>query len=70
VAGDLALKGALRRRYSLSVSVIYIGLGVVIAVRSLVSHVGAIALLGVVFIALGTVRVREYLKWRRSADDS
>lgn len=63
------MKGSLRRRYSLGVSVLYIALGVIIAVRSVVSHVGAVALLGVVFIALGAVRIREYLKWREVTND-
>jgi uncharacterized membrane protein HdeD (DUF308 family) len=49
-----------RQRYYVAVSILYVLLGVVIVTRSLIGHVVPIALLGVVFIALGAVRLREY----------
>jgi uncharacterized membrane protein HdeD (DUF308 family) len=57
----------LRNRYYVLVSVIYIAIGLVIMVRSLIGHVAAIGLLGLVFIALGVVRLRDYLSFRREA---
>lgn len=62
--------GTIRRRYSLVVSVVYILIGLVIAARSIAAHVPAIGLLGLVFIALGAVRIRDYLAWRRTFHDS
>jgi hypothetical protein len=32
-------------------------------VRSVLAHVAVIAILGIVFIALGAVRLRDYLAW-------
>jgi uncharacterized membrane protein HdeD (DUF308 family) len=58
-------KGRVRRRYYVLASVIYILLGVVIVVRSILAHVAIIAVLGVVFIALGAVRLRDYVAWHR-----
>ncbi|MGI8967818.1 MAG: hypothetical protein ACR2GA_01780 [Chloroflexota bacterium] len=65
-----ALKSPIRARYSLAVSTGYVLVGIVIIVRSLVAHVLPLILLGAVFIALGAVRVRDYLAWRRSFRDS
>jgi uncharacterized membrane protein HdeD (DUF308 family) len=45
------------------VSVIYILIGLVIMVRSVLAHVAVIAILGIVFIALGAVRLRDYHAW-------
>jgi len=49
-----------RQRYFVIASVLYIILGIAILGRSVVSHVVPIALLGLVFIALGAVRLRDY----------
>jgi hypothetical protein len=57
----------LRNRYYVLVSVIYILIGLVVVVRSLIGHVAAIGLLGIVFIALGVVRMRDYVAFRREA---
>lgn len=51
----------MRQRYFLLVSVLYIILGVVIVARSAIAHAVPIALLGLVFMALGAVRLRSYL---------
>jgi len=53
-----------RRRLYIFSSVSYVVLGVIIAVRSVVAHVAPIALLGLVFITLGLVRLRDFLRWR------
>jgi hypothetical protein len=63
------VKSTARRRYSLAVSVGYVFVGIVIAVRSVVSDVIPLAVLGLVFVALGAVRIREYLIWRRTFSD-
>ncbi len=49
-----------RERFYLAVSVMYILVGLLISVRSLLAHVYLVALFGVVFIALGVVRLRDY----------
>lgn len=51
----------MRQRYYVAVSIGYVVLGVVIVARSAVAHVFQIGLLGVVFIALGAVRLRDYV---------
>ncbi|HEX6507253.1 MAG TPA: hypothetical protein VF221_06435 [Chloroflexota bacterium] len=56
-------RAALRQRYYVFVSVIYIVLGLIITVRSIVAHVVIIAVLGVVFLALGMIRLRDYIAW-------
>lgn len=50
----------LRQRYFVAVSIIYVLVGVVIAFRSVTAHVIPIAILGLVFIALGAVRLRDF----------
>lgn len=64
------MKGSLRQRYSLVISVAYIAIGVVIVVRSLLAIVLPLVLLGIVFMALGAVRIRDYLSWRRQLRES
>ena len=62
--------GAVRRRYFLAVSAGYIILGVIILARSIVGHVLPVGLLGLVLIALGLVRLRDYLSWRHETRGS
>jgi uncharacterized membrane protein HdeD (DUF308 family) len=56
-----------RQRYYVLVSVIYIALGLIIVVRSVLAHVLIVGILGVVFIALGLVRLRDFAARNRSA---
>jgi uncharacterized membrane protein HdeD (DUF308 family) len=49
-----------RERYYLLVSILYIALGIIILVRSVTSHVAPVGILGLVFIVLGAVRLRDY----------
>ena len=51
----------MRGRLYIFSSVAYMVLGVIIAVRSIAAHVVPIAVLGVVFIALGGVRLRDWM---------
>lgn len=44
------------------VSVLYLIIGVVIIVRSLAAHVLPVGILGLVFLALGAVRLRDYAR--------
>ncbi len=64
------VKGRVRRRYYVAVSVGYMLVGVVILVRSAISAVFPLILLGLVFVALGLVRLRDYLGWRRLSGGS
>lgn len=64
------MKGAVRRRYSLFISWGYIVAGMIIVGRSVLAHVLQVAVLGIVLIALGAVRIRDYLAWRRMSVDS
>ena len=54
----------MRGRYFVLVSVLYLALGIVIMVRSVVAHVVPLVVLGVVFLALGGVRLRDYYRHR------
>jgi uncharacterized membrane protein HdeD (DUF308 family) len=56
-----------RQRYRLIASALYIFCGVVIIAKAVVAVVIPLVLLGCVFVALGTVNVRNYLSWRRTA---
>jgi len=51
-----------RARYFLVLSILFIVLGGIILGRSIVAHVAPVGLLGVVFIALGIVRLRDSLR--------
>jgi uncharacterized membrane protein HdeD (DUF308 family) len=51
---------AMRQKYFVIASVVYIILGLVIVVRSALAHALVLAILGLVFIALGAVRLRDY----------
>jgi uncharacterized membrane protein HdeD (DUF308 family) len=53
-----------RQRYFVLVSVLYLAVGSVILVRSAVAHVVPLMLLGIVFLALGGVRLRDYYRSR------
>ncbi len=50
----------MRRRYFVVVSVMYLVLGAIIVARSVMAHVVPMAVLGMVFLALGAVRLRDY----------
>jgi uncharacterized membrane protein HdeD (DUF308 family) len=50
----------MRQKYYVVASVVYIILGFIIVVRSALAHVFVLAILGLVFIALGAVRLRDY----------
>lgn len=52
----------MRERYFVIASLLYIGLGIIILVRTALAHVLPLAVLGIVFIALGLVRLRDYHK--------
>lgn len=56
----VGLRASLRQRYFVIASLLYIGLGIIILVRTVLAHVLPLAVLGIVFIALGAVRLRDY----------
>lgn len=45
----------------------YVLLGFVISVRALMAHTFVLIILGLVFVALGAVRLRDYALWRGGA---
>lgn len=49
-----------RRHYYVLASVAFVAMGVIILVRSVVGRVLPVGMLGLVFIALGLVRLREF----------
>lgn len=55
-----------RQRYFVVTSAVYIILGGAILARSIVAHVVPVAILGLVFMALGAVRLRDYFSGGRS----
>lgn len=52
----------MRRKYFVVASGLYIAFGVIIVVRSVAAHVVPIAILGLVFVALGVVRLRDFAR--------
>lgn len=54
------MKASLRQRYFVVASLLYIALGIVILVRTVLAHALPLVILGIVFIALGAVRLRDY----------
>lgn len=57
----------LRQRFSLVSSTVYIVLGIIIIVRSAVGAVLPLAIFGIVLVALGAVRIRDFIRWRRTS---
>jgi hypothetical protein len=57
-------KAGLRQRYYVVVSAAYILLGVIILVRSVMAQAVPVGVLGLVFVALGAIRLRDYIGWR------
>jgi uncharacterized membrane protein HdeD (DUF308 family) len=53
------MRDSLRLRYFVLASVLYIAIGVIIVARSVTAGVVPLAVLGVVFIALGAIRLRD-----------
>ncbi|GAC1444956.1 MAG: hypothetical protein NVSMB52_04890 [Chloroflexota bacterium] len=64
------VKGSVRQKYSVVVSCGYIAAGAVIITRSVIAHVLPVGALGLVFVALGLVRIRDHVRWRRTLRDS
>lgn len=51
-----------RHRYFVAVSIIYLIIGAVILARSIIGHVVPVGILGLVFLGLGAVRLRDYVR--------
>ena len=60
----------LRQKYYFVASICFVILGLIIVVRAVLAQVPVIGILGAVLIALGVVRVRDFLKFRRGARDT
>lgn len=59
---------SLRQRFSLFASAAYIVLGTIMVVRAVTTNfVVPLIVLGGVFIALGLVRIRDLIRWKRAA---
>lgn len=56
----------MRTRYFVAVSLLYLVLGAVIMVRSVLAHTQPLIILGIVFLALGLVRLRDYNSRRQT----
>lgn len=56
--------GVTRSRYFVFTSIVYVLLGATIAVRALEAHALIPIALGLIFLALGLVRLRDYRRWR------
>jgi len=57
----------MRQRYSVVVSAVYVLLGAVIIARGLAAHSLIPGILGIVFVALGAVRLCDFITWRRKS---
>ncbi len=53
-----------RQRYYLFASLMYLALGVVIVVRAAIGHSPVIVVFGLVLLALGAIRLRDFRAWR------
>ena len=53
----------MRERYYVVVSLAFIALGLIIVARSVLAHAFVVGILGIVFVLLGAVRLRDY--WGR-----
>jgi uncharacterized membrane protein HdeD (DUF308 family) len=53
-------KSVVRERWFVIASVAYIAAGLIIVARSVLAHVIPLVILGIVFVALGAVRLRDY----------
>ncbi|MGI8826051.1 MAG: hypothetical protein ACR2JC_10470 [Chloroflexota bacterium] len=60
----------MRKRLFLVTSVAYVALGLVIVARSAFAHVLPVAVVGIVFVALGVVRLRDYVRYGGTRGDS
>ena len=56
---------SVRQRFSIFASVAYIVLGTIMVVRALAAGVIFLIVLGAIFVALGLVRIRDLIRWRR-----
>lgn len=63
------MRATFRQRYFVGASLLYIVLGVIILVRTALAHALPLAVLGLVFIALGAVRLRDYYRHRSAIGD-
>lgn len=54
-----------RLRYYVVASLVYMGIGVIVLVRGIMAHALLVAVLGVIFIALGAYRMRTFLQRQR-----
>jgi uncharacterized membrane protein HdeD (DUF308 family) len=61
---------SLRQKYFVAASVCFIVLGLIIVARAAVAGTYIVGLLGVVLIALGVVRIRDFLSVRRQSHDT
>lgn len=60
------MRPRIRQRYFVFVSAVYVLLGLILLVRGGLAHAALPAILGAVFLALGAVRVRDYVIWRQN----
>jgi hypothetical protein len=56
---------SVRARYFVFVSLVYLLLGVVILVRGVLAHAVIAGVLGLIFLGLGAVRLRDYRTWKQ-----
>jgi len=56
---------SIRQRFTIFASAAYIVLGAIIVVRSVEARVFPLIALGAIFVALGLVKIRDLVRWRR-----
>lgn len=59
-------RGVLRQRYYVLISGLYILAGAVMLARAAIAHAMPVIILGLVFVGLGAVRLRDFTRWRES----
>jgi uncharacterized membrane protein HdeD (DUF308 family) len=60
------MRTRVRQRYFVFVSAVYVLLGLVLLVRAAMAGAALPAILGIIFVALGAVRLRDFAMWRHS----
>lgn len=56
-----------RQRYFVFASAMYIALGIIIIGRAALAHSLVIVIFGLVLVALGAIRLRDFRRWRPSS---
>jgi hypothetical protein len=55
---------SVRQRYFIAASLAYVLIGIIILARGAIAHEPIAGVFGLIFVALGAVRLRDFRSWR------